>query len=229
MKQMIFIMIVSVTIIGFIAKNTAGNEIAREHVIVLVDLSDSALHVQNKLFARKAAQYIGSIIENLQLGTTIEIRTFGDYERSSNILSFSFMLSRKKGQRPADIKRNIELFVGNLPKLINEGKLVLQETTSIIGELKIIAERINKTRKTKIIVLSDMLEYSAEANCYKLIKSKNGRLPEVTEKIFENLDVIALGAGYGCQNSTENDRLKAMWIAWFEKAGAKEFRYLSDF
>ncbi|MBT4482894.1 MAG: hypothetical protein HOC71_04355, partial [Candidatus Latescibacteria bacterium] len=155
--------------------------------------------------------------------------TFGDYNRSLNILSFSFMLSRKKGQRPADIKRNIELFVGNLSKLINYGKLVLQETTSIIGELKIIAERINKASKTKIIILSDMLEYSAEANCYKLIKSKNGRLPEVTEKIFENLDVIALGAGYGCQNSTENDRLKAMWIAWFEKAGAKEFRYLSDF
>ncbi len=221
-------MIVSVTIIGFIAKNTAGNEIAREHVIVLVDLSDSALHVQNKLFARKAAQYIGSIIENLQLGTTIEIRTFGDYERSSNILSFSFMLSRKKGQRPADIKRNIELFVGNLPKLINEGKLVLQETTSIIGELKIIAERINKTRKTKIIVLSDMLEYSAEANCYKLIKTRNGLLP-VASGILKGVEIIALGAGYGCKSSTENDRLKVMWIAWFDAAGVSEFKYLSDF
>jgi hypothetical protein len=75
---------------------------------------------------------------------------------------------------------------------------------------------------------NDRSEYSAEANCYKLISSKNGKLPEAPG-ILKNTTIIALGAGYGCKSSTENDRLKAMWSEWFEKAGAAEFRYLSDF
>ena len=123
----------------------------------------------------------------------------------------------------------IYLFIiANLPKLIRDGKLVLQKTTSLIGELKILSERLDKTRKTSIIVFSDMLEYSADANCYNLIKTKNGKLPEAPG-ILENVEIIALGAGYGCKTSFENDRLKAMWTEWFAIAGASEFLYLSDF
>ena len=206
----------------------SAEEIQRENVIILIDLSNSALHVSNELFARKAARHIEGIIDGLPLGSVVELRTFGDYDRSKNILSFSFMLSRKQGQRPADVKRNIGLFIGNLPKLIRDGKLVLQESTSLIGELKILSERIDKTRKTRIIVFSDMLEFSADANCYKLIKTKNGKLPEAPG-ILKNVEIIALGAGYGCKNSIENDRLKTAWSEWFEKAGASEFQYLSDF
>ena len=200
----------------------------RENVIILIDLSNSALHVKNELFAKKAARHIEGIIDGLTLGSFVELRTFGEYDRSKNILSFSFMLSRKKGHRKAEVKRNIALFIGNLPKLIRDGKLILQDKTSLIGELKILSERIDKNRKTRIIVFSDMFEYSADADSYKLIKTKNGRLPEAPD-IFNNVEVIALGAGYGCQTSNENDRLKALWATWFEKAGVTGFQYLSDF
>ena len=186
------------------------------------------MHVSNELFARKAAQYIGNIIDELPLGSIVELRTFGEYDRSKNVVSFSFMITRKMRQRPADVKEKVGLFIGNLPKLIKDGKLNIQEHTSLIGELKILSERLDKTRKTRIIILSDMLEYSAEANCYKLISTKNGKLPEAPG-ILENVDIVALGAGYGCKSSTENDRLKAMWSEWFKKTGAAEFRYLSDF
>lgn len=205
-----------------------AEKIQRENVIILIDLSNSSLHVSNELFARKAARHIEGIIDGLPLGSFVELRTFGEYDRSKNILSFSFMLSRKKGQRPAYVKRNIALFIGNLPKLISDGKLVLQETTSLIGELKTLSERIDKTRKTRIIILSDMLEYSADADCYKLIKTKKGTLP-APSMILDGAVITALGAGYGCKSSTENDRLKAIWSEWFAIAGASEFQYLSDF
>jgi hypothetical protein len=138
------------------------------------------------------------------------------------------MLLRKQGQRPTEVKQNIILFISNLPKLIKDGKLVLQKTTSLIGELKILSGRIDKNRKTRIIVLSDMLEFSADADCYKLIKIENEKLPEAPG-ILSNVDIIALGAVYGCKNSTENDRLKVIWSEWFNKAGASNFQYLSDF
>ncbi|MFC1606864.1 hypothetical protein ACFL47_02745 [Candidatus Latescibacterota bacterium] len=228
MKNSIKSFIVFIVVLTSTAWQVSATEVMRENVIILVDLSDSALHVTNKLFARKASQYIGSIIDELPLGSAVELRTFGDYDRSKNVLSFKFMLSRKKGQRPSDIKRNIGLFIGNLPKLISDGKLVLQQTTSIIGELKIIAERIDKSQKTRIIILSDMLEYSTEANCYKLIKSSKGSLPKASG-ILDGVEVCILGAGYGCKSSLENDRLKFVWSEWFTTAGASEFKYLPDF
>jgi len=228
MRKVLTAVLVTILLVVPASQYAIGNEIQREHVIILVDLSDSALHVSNELFARKAAQYIGNTIDKLPLGSIVELRTFGEYDRSKNITSFKFLLSRKAGHRPADVKQKIGLFIGNLPKLVSDGKLTLQEKTSLIGELKILSERLDTTRKTRIIILSDMLEYSAEANCYKLIGSKNGKLSE-TPGILENVDIVALGAGYGCKSSNENDRLKAMWSAWFEKAGASEFRYLSDF
>ena len=72
------------------------------------------MHVKNELFARKAAQYIGNIIDELPLGSIVEIRTFGEYDRSKNVVSFSFMITRKMRQRPADVKEKVGLFIGNL-------------------------------------------------------------------------------------------------------------------
>jgi len=228
MKKSIIIFFVFTTVFFSTGLYVSADKIQLENVIILIDLSNSSLHVSNELFARKAARHIEGIIDGLPLGSFVELRTFGDYDRSKNILSFTFMLSRNKGQRPADVKQNIALFIGNLPKLISDGKLVLQETTSLIGELTILSERIDTTRKTRIIVLSDMLEYSADADCYKLIKTKKGKLPD-SSMILDGTVITALGAGYGCKSSAENNRLKAMWSEWFEKAGASEFQYLSDF
>jgi hypothetical protein len=228
MKNVMIALLVTIQIIAPVNHSAVGIEIQKEHVIILVDLSESALHVNSELFAKKAARFIGDSIDDMPLGSMVEIRTFGEYDRSKNVLSFKFMLSRKKGQRPVDVKRNIGLFVGNLPKLIDEGKLVLQDKTSIIGELKVLSEMIDSRYKTRIIILSDMLEYSAEANCYELIKSNNGVLPK-TSGILNGVIIIALGAGYGCKNSKENDRLKVVWSEWFANAGVEEFKYLADF
>ncbi|MBT4483465.1 MAG: hypothetical protein HOC71_07290, partial [Candidatus Latescibacteria bacterium] len=62
MRNLLIILFVIVLFAISIVQSADGDAVQREHVFILVDLSDSALHVNNELFARKAAQYIGSII-----------------------------------------------------------------------------------------------------------------------------------------------------------------------
>jgi hypothetical protein len=119
--------------------------------------------------------------------------------------------------------------IGSLPKLVQDGKLQLQTKTSIIAALKMLSQHLDLNQNNTIILLSDMLEFSAEANAYRLIKLKNGRLPKPKAGYLKGVEIHALGAGIGTKNSYQNERLESLWGEYFSEAGVSKFYYLTDF
>ena len=107
------------------------------------------------------------------------------------------------------------------------GKLELQKETALIGELKTLGQLLDKSQNNIVIILSDLLEYSEDANAYKLIKQKNGRLPCPQPGYLLNVEIVALGGGYGVKNSSQNYRLEMIWGEYFNEANVKKFHYLS--
>jgi len=200
-----------------------------ENVYIEIDLSDSSLHVKSKAFAKKSAFFIDGHIKDLSLGSKVHIRTFGEYSRDKNPFSLKFTFLKRKGSKPREVRAIVKRIIENVPDFVQDGKLKLQEKTSLIGELKILAQLLEISQNNTVIILSDLLEYSADANAYQLIKSKKGALPPPKSDYLSGVNVIALGAGYGVKSSQQNDRLEAVWTEYFKQAGVKRFRYLSDF
>ena len=224
MKNIIMIVF---TLLFIVQSNVYASKI--ENVYIIIDLSDSSPHVKLRPFAKKSALYVDRHIKDLSLGSTIQIRTFGDYSRDKNLFSIKFTFLKRKGSRPQEIRAIVKKIIVNLPDLVKNGKLILQDKTSLIGELKIVGQQLDRSQHNTLIILSDLLEYSADGNAYQLIKRKYGALPPPKANYLSGVDVITLGAGYGVKNSLHNDRLEAIWTKYFEQAGVKKFRYLSDF
>jgi hypothetical protein len=199
-----------------------------DNLYVLLDLSDSPMHVKSKEAASQAGAALGEMIRALPLGSRVDITSFGEFDQTKNPLHFSFQLLNKPGQRPADIANAVQTLVGSIDELIKSGRLVMQAETHILAELRVLAQRMVLTEKNTIVLLSDMLEYSPEANATKLTKAKVGGLPTPPQNLLQGARVIALGAGYGLKSDTENARLQGMWSEYFRTAGA-EFQYLSKF
>ena len=113
--------------------------------------------------------------------------------------------------------------------MVRNGKLKLQRETGIVGALKILAQGLDKSQNNVIVIISDMLEFSPDANCYQLVDQPHGALPEPPAGLLAGARVIALGAGYGVKNSIQNDRLQSLWDAWFDQCGVNEFNYLTAY
>lgn len=220
---------VSGLIIFIIIMSAVVNAAEIKTVYIIIDLSDSSPQLKLKQFAYKSANYVDDQIKELPLGSNICISTFGEYSRDKNLLSLQFKLLKKNGSRPTEVRAIVKKVIVNLPNLVKSGKLKLQKMTSLIGELKSIGLHMNSSSDNLVIILSDLLEFSADANAYELIKQTNGRLPSPKSGFLSNTDVIALGAGYGVKSSIENDRLESIWREYFNKAGVGNFRYLSYF
>jgi len=199
------------------------------NVYILIDLSDSSPHITLQPFAIKSAAFIDQVISKLSLGSKIHLLTFGEYSREKNLISIHLSLMKKKGSRPKDVRVILKRLIINLPQLVKRGKLQLQKKTSLIAELKILGQRLDKSQPNTIIILSDLLEYSDDANAYRLITLKDAELPKPKADYLSDVDVIALGAGYGVKNSKQNDRLEFIWMKYFKQAGVGQFRYLTDF
>ena len=119
--------------------------------------------------------------------------------------------------------------ISRLPELVRKGKLQSQKKTSLIGALRLLEQRISLSANNIVIILSDLLEYSADGNAYKLIKQKKGWLPAPDSRFLKGVEVVALGAGFGVASSKQNDRLEAIWTKYFKQAGVSKFVYLTDF
>ena len=201
----------------------------RTDIWILIDLSDSSPQVAHDPFAKKSARAVDEYLEPLALGSRVYINTFGEYSQKKNIISFKFQLLNKKGSRPKDVRKVVSEVISRLPELVRKGKLQLQKETSLVGALKLLEQRINLSAKNIVIILSDLLEYSSDANAYKLVKQQKGWLPAPESKFLEGVEVVALGGGFGVTNSHQNDRLKAIWTTFFKQAGVSRFVYLTDF
>lgn len=223
--------ILASVIIGLLVSLCLDTALAGERMDlhILIDLSDSSPTVLSDQFARKSAKAVDEHLERLELGSTVCINTFGEYSRAKNIISFKFTLLNRKGARSKDVRMMVKKIISRLPELVRNGKLKIQKKTSLIGELKLLKQRLDPGTRNVVIILGDLLEFSADANAYKLIKLKNGCLPNPERNFLEGVEVVALGAGFSVKNSNQNDRLKGIWTKYFKQAGVSKFVYLTDF
>lgn len=219
-------MIVIIALIMMPATNYAA---APKNLFILVDLSDSSPHLRIPQFARKSAAYVDRYLSGLSLGSTIHFITFGEYDMAKNSLSLSRTILNRKGHRLKDVRLIMKKIINALPELVEKKKLKLQTETSIIAALKTLRQRLDLNQNNNIILLSDMLEFSAEANAYRLIKQKNGHLPKPKHSYLKDVKIHALGAGIGTKNSYQNERLENLWWEYFSESGVTKFVYLTDF
>ena len=219
---------VIIGLLVFLCPDTALAE-EMKNLHILIDLSDSSPTILSDHFAKKSAKAVDEHLEQLGLGSKVYINTFGEYSRSKNIISFKFALRNRKGARPKDVRAMVKKIISRLPELVRKGKLQIQEKTSLIGELKLLRQRLDPSTKNVVIILGDLLEYSSDANAYKLIKLGKGWLPDPERDFLEGVEVLALGAGFGVKNSRQNDRLEDIWTKYFKQAGVSRFIYLTDF
>jgi hypothetical protein len=201
----------------------------KKNVYILVDLSDSSPNPRIPQLARKTAIYVDSYLSELCLGSTLHFITFGEYDIIKNSVSISRIIRNRKGHQLKDVRLIMKKIISNLPTLVQKEKLRIQKKTSIIATLKTLRQRLDLNQNNTIILLSDMLEYSHEANAYQLIKHKNSHLSKPKPGFLNRVDMYALGAGIGVKNSYENERLEELWREYFTKAGVSRFVYLTDF
>lgn len=195
-------------------------------LLILVDLSGSAAHLASAPLAARMGSYTAKLIEDMPLGARVSLRTFGLADATQNWLALDYRLIRRPGGRPREIAAKVNLILANLPKLVAGKKLALQKSTHLLRALQDLAGHACSKGGTLLIV-SDMMEYSPDANCYELVKSKQGSLPAPPGSLLEGVKVIAVGAGHGLATVEQNRRLKAMWSEWFQRAGAVNFEYLA--
>ena len=154
----------------------AGSPPRAETIIILIDLSDSPIHVTNHIFAKRAARMIREkYLDPLPLGSQIHIRGFATPAQRNTILDLDYQVLNVKGKKPLEIYPRIEAIIAALPKIIKGKKLNMGEETWLLRTLTGLAYRVPKDSKATFITLSDFLEYSADANAYKLVKKNQGQ------------------------------------------------------
>lgn len=206
-------------IFAFTAPALAGD------LLVLVDLSDSPAHVKSAALAARMGDYAAGKIEKMRLGETVRVRTFGQAGSAGNWLALDFRLSRRAGGTPKEVAAAVKLVLANLPKLVAQKKLALQHRTQIIRSLHDLSGTVLRPGSS-LLLLSDLMEFSPDADCARLLKNKHPQLPPPPSGFLKGVEIIALGAGHGLATVAQSRRLEAMWRAWFKRAGAAGFHYL---
>lgn len=195
-------------------------------ILILVDLSGSVAHLQSAPVAAKMAAYVARRVAKAPLGSMVSLRTLGQAGGVHNWLALDYRLSRKRGSRPKDVARRLSTILANLPKLTAQKKLALQGRTHIIRALQGLPASVCPPGGT-LILLSDLMEHSPDADCYRLVTRKDGSLPPPRAGLLKGVSVIGLGAGHGLKTSHQSRRLQVMWTDWFARAGAKTFQFIA--
>lgn len=191
-------------------------------VIVLLDLSGSTAHIISASFAAKAGAYVAREVAGLPLGSRVSLRTFGLADAKANGLALDYTLTKRLGSKPREVATKLSMVLAAVPKLAASGKLKVQDRSQIIRALYDLSSLV-KGCDARLIIISDMLEYSPDANCYRLATYNSGGLPAPPAGLLAKARVAAVGCGYGLKTAAQSRRLQELWSRWFEQAGAAEF------
>ncbi len=191
-------------------------------VVVLLDLSSSAAQITSTSFAAKTGAYVAHEVSHLPLGSKVSLRTFGLADATVNSLALDYTLTQRRGQKPREVALKLAKVLAAVPKLAVSGKLKVQKQSQVIRALHDLSNLV-KNRNSRLIIISDMLEYSPDANGYRLAAYNSGQLPTPPAGLLAGARVSAIGCGYGLKTTHESLRLQELWSRWFEQAGAAEF------
>jgi hypothetical protein len=195
-----------------------------QRIVIGLDLSRSNPLIADPAFAARVSARIAGIVRNLGFASEVHVRTFGNYDATSNNFAYDVVLSVRN--RPENVAAEVQRLVAGTPLLVRTGKWRAQENTNILAFLDNVSHSIGCTGvPTTIILASDGLEDSDYA---RLIHG-SGHLPAPGAKPFASCaELEILGLGQGADSPRLTTRLRTEWSAWAHAAGFAQFVGLND-
>lgn len=206
-----------------LAAANGGGDDTLTHIVVGIDLSQSNVLVSDEAFARKVANRIRPMLENLGPRSRVSLRTFGTYGNTGGQLSRDWTISARN--RPEDVATFVSGVIAGVPTLVARGQVQSQGYTNIIAFMENTAQIVDCRGYEVIVVLAtDGVEDSE----YVRLQNANAHLPE-PERIFRGCDELhMLGIGQGLGSPSTTTRLRGEWETWADTAGFRTFVGLND-
>jgi len=197
---------------------------ARSRIVIGLDLSRSNPLIADPAFAAKVGARVATIVRGLGFGSEVHVRTFGNYDATSNTFAYDAVLSVRN--RPANVAADIQRLIAGTPMLVKSGKWRAQENTNILAFLDNVSQSIGcADLPTTIVLASDGVEDSD----YASLGHPDSHLPAPQGSPFKGCaEFEILGLGQGTASPRTTTRLRAEWQGWAHPAGFAHFQGLND-
>jgi hypothetical protein len=194
-------------------------------LVIGLDLSQSNPLVSSHDYAASVADYIADEIDDLPLASKVMIRTFGSYSGQQNALRIDRDVSSEPEEKPAAVADLVRTIIGNVPTLVREGRVDVQDRTNIVGFLENISQLVDcQDTDTTIVLASDGIEDSEYA---RLIQPDSSLPP--ADPMFRGCAMLEIvGLGQGAKSPSLTEHLRTEWARWAKEAGFKEFSGLNS-
>ena len=206
------------------AQQDVGAPIAPQRIVIGLDLSLSNPLIEDPEFANRVALRIAGMVRNLGFASEVHVRTFGNYDATSNSFSYDAVLSVR--QRPANVAAEIQRLIAGVPMLVKSGKFHAQQNTNILAFLDNVSRSIGCSgMPTTIVLASDGIEDST----YARLDDPDSHLPPPEGRPFRGCaEMDVLGIGQGTRSPRKTTRLRSEWSYWARAAGFARFQGLND-
>jgi hypothetical protein len=206
------------------ASLTEEAQIAPSRMVIAIDLSKSNPLIDNPEFAAKVGARVADEIRGLGFASEVHVRTFGNYDASSNNFHFDAQLSVRN--RPEEVAAEVQKLIAGTPMLVRDGKWSAQGRTNILAFLDNVSQSIGCSGlPTTVVLASDGIEDSE----YARLEHADAHLPTPDGKPFAGCSELQiLGLGEGDKSPSETVRLRGEWTHWAHTAGFARFQGLND-
>ena len=92
-------------------------------LVIGLDLSKSNPMVSNDAYARRVADRVAPMVEEMPLRGRVMVRSFGSYDATSNTLRIDQVLTARA--TPEDFARGLKTLISGVPKLVRDGKPIM--------------------------------------------------------------------------------------------------------
>ncbi len=199
-------------------------QLAPKRVVIGLDLSRSTPLIDNPDFAAKVAARVADEVRGLGFASEVHVRTFGNYDASSNNFHYDAVLSVR--DRPDHVADEIQRLIAGVPELVKSGRWRGQGRTNILAFLDNVSQSIGcGGMPTSVILASDGIEDSE----YARLDRARDHLPDPDGRPFAGCaELQILGIGEGTNSPSETVRLRGEWTHWARAAGFGRFQGLND-
>jgi hypothetical protein len=230
MRQLVLAMTAAASLVGGGALwlETAGAQDEAppppRRVIVGLDLSLSNPLIADPAFAAKVGGRIAGELRSLGFGSEVHVRTFGNYDATSNNFAYDAVLSVR--ERPENVADDVGRLIAATPLLVKQGKWRAQGRTNILAFL----DNLSRSpgcggMPTTIVLATDGIEDSV----YARLDDPSSHLPKPEGRPYQGCyQLEILGIGQGSRSPVKTARLRAEWQGWADAVGFQHFVALND-
>jgi hypothetical protein len=199
-------------------------QLGSKRIVIGLDLSKSNPLIDNPEFAAKVAARVADQIRGLGFASEVHVRTFGNFDASSNNFHYDAVLSVR--DRPDHVADEVQRLIAGVPELVKSGRWRGQGRTNILAFLDNVSQSIGCNGvPTTVILASDGIEDSE----YARLDRASAHLPDPDGRPFAGCaELQILGIGEGTNSPSETVRLRGEWTHWARSAGFSRFQGLND-